>query len=133
MPHGNVLVVEDDDAIRRVVVELLREHSLQVSGARDGADALHQISTRCYSVIVLDLVMPYMSGVDFLDSLAALLSDPSLRKIESTPAVIVITGMPDDTISTAELQRRFPTLVRAVLRKPLDCRELAARVEELLE
>lgn len=132
MAARNVLVVEDDETIRKLLIDILRQHSsLNVDGARDGRDALHQISTKRYSVVVLDVVMPFMSGIDFLDSLQALISDPSLESIEP-PAVIVITSIPQEEIPSDDITGRFPTIVRDVLRKPVDAHALAREVESLL-
>ena len=131
MTHGNVLVVEDDDAIRRLVIQILEERALHVDGARDGADALHQIATREYAVVILDVMMPFMSGIDFLDSLNVLLYDPTLKSIETPPAVLVITSAAEETIPTRDLERRF-SMVRGVLRKPLNVPALATTVERLL-
>jgi CheY-like chemotaxis protein len=133
MPQGNVLVVEDDDRIRRLLIECLEERSrLHVDGARDGVEALHLLSTRHYAVIVLDVMMPYMSGIDFLASLDALMSDPSVKLLEEPPAVIVITAAPPEEVSSDALEHRFPTFIRGVLRKPLDFGHLATRVGSLL-
>ena len=128
----NVLVVEDDDTIRRLLVEVLKQHSyLNVEGARDGIEALHQIATTRYGVIVLDLMMPKMSGVDFLDSLNALTSDPSVKSIEQPPSVIVITAASDSDVPSETIASRC-ALVRQVLRKPLDVIGLAESVEKVL-
>lgn len=133
MPIGNVLVVEDDESIRRLLIDFLKEHSaLSVDGARDGVDALHQVSTRKYDVVVLDVMMPYMTGIDFLDSLEALTSDPSIKHLDELPSVIVITSAPPEQISTSDLQQRFPEIVRDVLRKPLRGEELARSIEASL-
>ncbi|HVE70192.1 MAG TPA: response regulator [Thermoanaerobaculia bacterium] len=133
MAQGTVLVVEDDDGIRCLLMEYLRERShLLVDGARDGVDALHSVSTKRFNVIILDLMMPYMSGIDFLTSLDALLSDPSVKVLEEPPAVIVVTSAPAEDVSAEELQSRFPTFVQGVLRKPLDYRALSTRIESLL-
>jgi CheY-like chemotaxis protein len=133
MRNGNVLVVEDDDTIRRLLVDLLAQHSrANVEGARDGVEALHLITTRRYAVVLLDVMMPKMSGIDLLDSVHAMLSDPSLKTLDSRPAVIVITATAASTLPAEVLEHRFPGLVRAVLRKPLDMRALAALVGRLL-
>ena len=133
MTQKNILVVEDDDSIRRLLMEYLRDTAaVEVDGARDGVDALHQISTRPYSVVVLDMIMPYMSGVAFLSSLEARMSDPSIPSLDELPAILVITSVPPEEISTENLQQRFPQFVRGVLRKPLDLSTLARRVESLL-
>jgi CheY-like chemotaxis protein len=128
MPHGALLVVDDDDAIRGLLVEFFKTHAVDVDAARDGAEALHQIATRDYAVVVLDLMMPHMSGVDFLSSLEALSSDPSVRSLPAPPCVFVITSMSQDTVPNHDIEERFPSLVRGVMRKPLDMRDLAERV-----
>jgi len=130
---GTVLVVEDEEAIRRLLVAALREQApLEVDAARDGVDALHQVTTRAYDVVVLDLMMPYMTGIDFLDSLTAMLSDPSLGTLAVPPSVIIVTGASPEQVPSESIESRFPNLVRLVLRKPLQAGELARRVEELL-
>lgn len=124
--NASVLIVEDDDTIRRLLVEYLEQHSeLQVAGARDGVDALHAISTRPYGVVVLDMMMPHMSGVDFLDSLSVLTFDPTVRAITLPPAVIVITSAAQEDIPAGAIEQRFPDFVRCVHRKPLAMAELA--------
>src|SRR5687768_12713919 len=85
----NILVVEDDDSVRRLLAEnLAARMPVEVHSARDGVEALHQISTARYAVVILDLMMPKMSGVDFLDSLNALTSDPSVKVLENPPRAL---------------------------------------------
>jgi CheY-like chemotaxis protein len=134
MPPGNVLVVEDDDALRLLLIEYLKEHSqVQADGARDGADALHRITMRRYSVVILDVMMPFMTGIDFLDSLQALASDPSVRALEYVPAVIVVTSASPEHVPSRHLEERFPSMVRAVLRKPLQPEQLELCLRRWLE
>ncbi len=133
MRNVSVLVVEDDDTIRRLLVDLLAQHShANVEGARDGVEALHLLSMQRYAVVLLDVMMPKMSGIDLLDSLHAMLSDPSLKSLDSRPAVIVITATAASALPAEVLEHRFPGLVRAVLRKPLDMSALAALVGQFL-
>lgn len=123
--QSNILVVEDDDAIRSLLMETLRESAhVAVDGARDGVDALHRVSTRRYALVVLDVMMPFMTGIDFLDSLEALVSDPSVRTMDQLPAVIVVTGASSEQIPDRALESRFPSMVRRVLRKPVNVYEL---------
>jgi CheY-like chemotaxis protein len=130
MPQGHVLVVEDDDPVRQLLVEYVREHcALGVDSARDGVDALHHVHLRTYDLVILDVMMPHMTGIDFLDSLLALKSDPSVATLPALPAVIVITSASLDQIANGQIERRFPALVRAVLRKPLHMGELQACVD----
>jgi CheY-like chemotaxis protein len=131
--NGHVLVVDDDDTIRRILVEYLEQHShLEVDGARDGVEALHRISTRSYALVILDLMLPYMSGVDFLHSLVAMQSDPSVKTLASAPAVVIITGATLAELPPGQLEQKFKSLVRGVFRKPIDAEQLTNCVEGLL-
>jgi len=119
-----ILVVEDDEAIRRGLIDFLRERErVDVDGARDGVEALHQLALNRYAVIVLDVWMPKMTGVDFLES---------LRVLGKDPAVVVITATPQSELRDDEIAQHYPSLVRGVFRKPLDVRELATAVDQLL-
>lgn len=133
MPAANILVVEDDDSIRTLLIEYLKECGhVAVDGARDGVDALHHVSTRRYEVVILDVMMPYMTGIDFLDSLEAMMSDPSIKGVKEAPAVLVITAAPQEQIPNSAIEERFPSIVRGIFRKPLQIEEFAQAVLSLL-
>ncbi|HYI07756.1 MAG TPA: response regulator [Thermoanaerobaculia bacterium] len=133
VPRADILVVEDDEPVRALLIEYLTEHSdFVVDGARDGVDALHQVCTHRYRVVVLDVMMPYMTGIDFLDSLEAMVSDPSIKTMDELPAVVIITAAPPEQIPSAVIEQRFPSMVRCVFRKPVDPQGLAECVERLL-
>lgn len=126
MPTRKVLVVEDDDRIRQSLIEYLESVSpVRVDGARDGADALHAISRTRYDLIILDLMMPHMSGIDFLDSLRI------VKAAYELPVCFIVTGMPAEEVPAETILRRFAGLVRHVFRKPLDLDELRRCVEEI--
>jgi CheY-like chemotaxis protein len=133
MPPGSILVVEDDETIRRNLIEYLcgRVH-VEVDGARDGVDALHHVLTRRYDVVVLDMMMPKMSGGDFLDSLQAMIDDPSLNFPGRPPEIIVVTAASSDDIPSERLQQRYSNLVRGMFRKPVDFDVLASVIERSL-
>lgn len=130
MAQSQVLVVEDDEAIRKALIEYLGDHGrVCVEGARDGVDALHHILTRRFQVVILDMMMPKMSGGDFLDSLQAMISDPSLNFQGEPPAVIVLTGAPPAELPSETIEQRYGELVHAVYRKPVDLDRLLRAVE----
>lgn len=132
MATGHVLVVEDDDMIRRLLVDFLRQHAFtNVDAARDGVEALHRVQAERYRVVVLDLMMPLMSGVDFLDSLTAMTDDPSVQSIAEPPGVIIVTSKTDADVSSDTLRQRSP-LVKGVFRKPVDVEALLTAVEREL-
>jgi CheY-like chemotaxis protein len=76
---AQILIVEDDDDLRSVVSELLRDLGYKVATAMNGRDALDYLrANRPPGLIVLDLMMPVMDGVEFC---RRRLRDPALRAI----------------------------------------------------
>jgi CheY-like chemotaxis protein len=63
----HVLVVEDDSSIRTVLVDLLQDNGYAVTTATDGAEALVAMRQRLPDLILLDLMLPRMSGWRFLE------------------------------------------------------------------
>jgi two-component system chemotaxis response regulator CheY len=80
-----ILIVDDDDAIRALVVTVLRRRGYRLDTARNGIEALEKLKSCRYSLVVLDLMMPRMSGYDVLDTLAA---QPEVTR----PLVLVLTA-----------------------------------------
>lgn len=101
-----ILVVDDDDAIRALLQTVLRRRGFRVDGARNGIEALEQLTERAYALVVLDLMMPRMSGYELLDHLSR---QPSATR----PRVLVLT---------AGLETRFfdTDLVIGTVHKPFD-------------
>jgi two-component system, OmpR family, response regulator CpxR len=85
--RANVLVVDDDEAIRDVVAEVLREEGYDVVCAQNGAQALHQLQgDGPTDLVLLDLMMPVMSGWEVLEEMQ---SDDRLSRIP----VVVVSAM----------------------------------------
>ena len=131
MPPASVLIVDDDDATRTLLVDYLTQRGFSAEAVRDGVEALHRLSTHCYKVLVLDVMMPHMSGIDVLDSLEALAHDPSLQDIAGHPEILIITAAPEETVHEDELRQRS-SCVRGLLHKPFDPGTLADAVERLI-
>jgi two-component system chemotaxis response regulator CheY len=114
-----ILVVEDDDAIRELVSDVLRDDGYDVREATNGAEALEQIRGERPDLIVLDLMMPVMDGWTFVEECR----DSSY--CDGVP--IVVTSASHDLPRTAERLRSFG--VRTCLAKPFDVEGLLALVE----
>ena len=65
----HVLVIDDEPAVLRVICLLLERHGFRVDGAVNGREGLKLIETNNYNVILTDIIMPELSGVDFLREL----------------------------------------------------------------
>src|SRR5256886_7406289 len=121
LPARKVLLVDDEDSLRKVVKELLERDGYIVAEARDGAQALDQIDRVGPDIIVLDLNMP---GLDGYGVLSHLRSRPATADIP----VIVLTAKGDEDNEV----RVFELGADDFLTKPFRARALSARLEAVL-
>lgn len=116
---GCVLVAEDDECILMLIRTILVRAGFSVDTARDGAEALEKIAAERYDVVVLDLMMPRVSGFDVLLQLAML---------DRPPGVVVTSAMSRD-----QLLRLKSFAVFAVLQKPFEIGALITAVNACFE
>jgi type II secretory ATPase GspE/PulE/Tfp pilus assembly ATPase PilB-like protein/CheY-like chemotaxis protein len=123
-PHGaarKVLLVDDEDSLRKVLKDLLERDGYEVSEARDGVQALDQVDRVGPDVVVLDLNLPALDGYGVL---AQLRSRPATAGIP----VIVLTAKGDEDNEV----RVFELGADDFLQKPFRARALSARLEAVL-
>lgn len=114
-----ILTVEDDPSIRRGIVHSLRFSGFEVEEAADGTLGLEQAMRLDYDLLLLDLVLPGVSGLEILRA---------VRSQSSHIPVIVLTarGDEDDRVKGLELGADDYVV------KPFSVRELLARIEAVL-
>ncbi len=115
MESPTILVVDDEEDIRSSVAELLSGVGYRVETASDGADALRRMRARRPDLVLLDLMMPGMDGLELLQRQA---KEPALATV---PVVV----------ATASASHRQLPAVSAILYKPFGVealRETVARV-----
>ncbi|MDN5744228.1 MAG: response regulator transcription factor [Nocardioidaceae bacterium] len=115
---GRVLVVDDDATVREVVVSYLRAHQHDVEEAGDGEHALRTLAGWPADLVVLDLMLPGIDGLEVCRR---------LRRDSSVP-IIMLTARGDETDRVAGLQQGADDYVV----KPFSPRELALRVDSVL-
>jgi CheY-like chemotaxis protein len=120
--HGTVLVVEDEDAVREIVVRSLRGAGYEILSARSGGDALVLCEKWAgrIDLLLTDVVMPQMSGPELAQRLTQQM--PSLK-------VLFMSGYPDDSIVHHGV---LNTGVR-LISKPYETTELARVVRDVLD
>ena len=120
--HTNVLIVDDSPTMRRMVAASLREiESLSFDEAGSGLDAIERLALEPANLIVLDLNMPDMHGLELLAFLR------KHQNFRSTP-VIVLTTRDDDASRSAALAAG----ATVYLTKPFAPHELAEQARKLL-
>lgn len=115
-PH--ILVVDDDSRIRDLLARYLHDHGFRVTTAVDAASARSTMRCLTFDLLILDVMMPHESGLDFARSLRS----------ESQVPILMLTAR-------AEPEQRIEGLETGVddyLAKPFDPRELLLRVSNVL-
>jgi DNA-binding response OmpR family regulator len=114
----SVLVAEDDGGIRQLLTTILTLKGFDVVPAVDGLDAIEKLRARPFDCVIVDLMMPRLSGyvvVRFLE-----------EKYPDNHCVIVISAVRKDELDDIARSR----VVRRVFQKPFDVNEVTAEVKE---
>ncbi len=119
MPLGKVLVVEDDEAIRRGLVDALGVNNYEVLEAGDGRSGLATAIGCEVDIVLLDIMMPGMDGMAVLRE---------LRKAKPSLPVIFLTAKGDAPDRVAGLRQGADDYIA----KPFSLAELLARIEAVL-
>lgn len=117
-----ILVVEDDGGLRRLLVDEFREAGLEAESAASAEDALSSLRAAAPSLIVTDLRLPGMQGID-------LMREVENFEFEVPPAFVVITAFGSIEEAVDALKRGADDFIT----KPLDLEHLRLRVHRLLE
>lgn len=113
-----ILVIEDEPDLRRLLAEMLAEADYAVDVAADGKDGLHKARSYAYDAIVLDLMLPKLSGWDLMQTL----------RREKTVPVLILSARDtlDDRVHGLDLG------ADDYLIKPFERTELLARLRALI-
>ena len=96
MEKKKILLVEDDQFTRELYEEVLKDAGFEVNSAVDGLDGLAKIKIGGYDLILLDVMMPKMDGLDVLRSL---INEPPA--VKNGPIVLLTNLTNDPVIDTA--------------------------------
>lgn len=118
-PRTKILVIDDDPKVSWILSEGLSANFEIVSG-RDGIEGIQMVSTEKPDLILLDIKMPGMTGLEVLEKLA---------KVENRPEVIMISGH-SETKNVVEAVRLGAA---EFVDKPFDVKEVETRINSVLE
>ena len=115
-PH--ILVVDDDTRLRELLKTFLSRNSFRVSTAKHAAEARQHLDALDFDLIVLDVMMPGQTGLDFA---------AELRQTNDVP-ILMLTAMGEPKDRIAGLEKG----VDDYLAKPFEARELLLRIQNVL-
>jgi CheY-like chemotaxis protein len=114
-----ILVVDDEPLVRDLLVQFLSLRGYRALGVKDGAEALSMVEQAPPDLILLDLLMPGMDGVDVLRQ---------LRQREYRGGVIIITGSHNEE----SLDEAWAMEPQEVIGKPIDLEQLLTSIQLVL-
>ena len=116
MVKKRILIVDDDEAVRTVLKDLLEDEGYICETAADGEDGLTKIKTQDFALVLLDIKLPDMNGTDVLRS---------IRKIKPELTAIMITGFP----SRKTVEQSIGLEAFNYVTKPIDFKKLMSVIE----
>jgi len=119
-----ILLVDDEDLLREGIREILELSDYQVIEARDGEEALQKFAVNNVDLVISDIIMPNMDGVEFVSRLR-----------DSFPAIPILTISGGSRVVSARFGLDSALLSGAndSLTKPFNAKQLLEKVQKLLE
>ena len=115
---AHILVVDDDDGIRSLVKKYLNENNFLISTAESAEDAKKKIELIKFDLIILDIMMPGKSGLEFIIE--------NKKKLDTPIILLTAKGQPSERIEGLELG------ADDYLPKPFEPKELILRIKNIL-
>lgn len=109
-----ILVVDDDDALRKLLIDYLTGHGLSVTGVGTATEAVQAIANKAYSLVLLDLNLPDGDGIDLARKWRA----------EANISIICLTGRLEEADRVMGLELGADDYIT----KPFSLREVLARI-----
>ena len=116
---AHILVVDDDDGIRTLVKKYLNENNYLVTTASSAEDALEKIKIIKFDLIILDIMMPGKSGLEFIEE--------NQKKLDTPIILLTAKGEANERIEGLEIG------ADDYLPKPFEPKELLLRIKNIIE
>ena len=116
---AHILVVDDDDGIRSLVKKYLNENNYLVTTSSDAEEAAKKIKIVKFDLIILDIMMPGKSGLEFIKE--------NIKKLDTPIILLTAKGEPKERIHGLEIG------ADDYLPKPFEPKELILRIQNIIE
>lgn len=117
-----ILIVDDDKTTRKLLGLYLKSKGFEIAQAENGLDGLEKLGSENVNMVISDLNMPYMDGIEFVKAVRA------ESQWSNLPILMVTTEM-----DTAERERAFAAGVNGYLTKPVSAEAVMQNIRTILK
>ena len=114
-----ILIIEDDEEMRSLLEDVLDEEGFKTESASNGSEGLRKLSKESFDLILTDIRMPGLTGLDIL---------PVIKRLQPEASVIVITAFGNEEIHRRSVEKG----AAGYLEKPIHMDKLKTLVHEMV-
>ena len=114
-----IMIIEDDEEMRSLLKDFFEEEGFETDSVSNGVDALRMFSKDHFDLVITDIRMPGLTGLDIL---------PRIRRLKPGTPVIVMTAYGGDDVRRKSLERGATTY----LEKPIQMSKLRTVIREMV-
>ncbi len=114
-----IMIIEDDEEMRSLLKDFFEEEGFETDSVNNGGDALRKLSADHVDLIISDVRMPGLTGLDIL---------PKIRELKPKTPIIVITAYGSEEVRRKSLERGATTY----LEKPIHLSTLRTLIREMV-
>jgi DNA-binding NtrC family response regulator len=116
---ARILIIEDDEEMRSLLEDILDEEGFQTESVSNGSEGLQELTKEPFDLVITDIRMPGLTGLDIL---------PVIKRLQPDASVIVITAFGNQEV----YRRSFEKGAAGYLEKPIHVDRLKTLVHEML-
>jgi len=114
-----VMIIEDDEEMRSLLRDFFEEEGFETDSVSNGIDALEKLSENHFDLVITDIRMPGLTGLDIL---------PTIRRLKPETPIIAMTAYGSDDVRRRSLERGATTY----LEKPIILSKLRRLIREMV-
>lgn len=114
-----VLIIEDDEEMRALLRDVIEEDGYKTDSVNNGSEAFRKLVKESFDLIITDIRMPGLTGLDIL---------PGMKKLHPEAPIIIITAFGSEEVQRKALERG----ATVYLEKPLRFHELRTLIREII-
>ena len=114
-----ILIVEDDEEMRSLLKDFFMEEGFEIDAVSNGSEAFRRLVKEPFDLVITDIRMPGLTGLDIL---------PGIKKLQPETSIIVITAFGSEEVH----RRAFERGATAYLEKPIHFHKLRELINEMV-